>query len=287
MTSEKEEQPRNRPASTRRSIWRAIIYGILAVILAGIAFANFQSTLVFVLFLVPAFILGRLSYRHLKRRYSGSFTEEDLDHKAPVLYLRPFDKDAGWDGAAAFSLYRPRTWRKFPLSPTNMTALYLEMTGRASFEQVLAHVTRKMGPLVAVGEPGHPPILGARNLYVGDDNWKEQVINLAQRSQLVILTAGISSGVLWEVRTMVTEVPPNRLLLNISGTSRGERQKNYTIFTEKAAEVFPAGLPEAIDGARFLSFGEDWQPQEQVGRFQKLEKNTPSWVAKRLNRLLI
>jgi hypothetical protein len=144
-----------------------------------------------------------------------------------------------------------------------------------------------MGPLVAVGEPGHPPILGARNLYVGDDNWKEQVINLAQRSQLVILTAGISNGVLWEVRTMSKEAPPDRLLLNIPGASRGERQKNYAIFIEKAAEVFPAGLPETIGGARFLGFGEDWQPQEQGGRFQKLEKNTPSWMAKRLNRLLI
>jgi hypothetical protein len=287
MTSENEEQPRNRPASTRRSIWRAIIFGILAVIFAVIAFSNLQSTLLFVLFLIPAFVLGRLSYRHFKRRYSGGFSEEDLDHKGPVLYLRPFDKDAGWDGAAAFSLYRPRTWRKFPLSPNNMTALYLEMTGRASFEQVLAHVTRKIGPLVAIGEPGHPPILGARNLYVGDDNWKEQVIDLAQRSQLVILTAGISSGVLWEVNTMTREVPPDRLLLNIPGASRGERKESYVIFIQEAAEVFPAELPETINGGRFLSFGEDWQPQEQVGRSRKPEKNTPSWVAKRLNRLLI
>jgi hypothetical protein len=120
-----------------------------------------------------------------------------------------------------------------------MTALYLEMTGRASFEQVLAHVTRKIGPLVAIGEPGHPPILGARNLYVGDDNWKEQVIDLAQRSQLVILTAGVSRGVLWEVRTMAKEVPPDGLLLNIPGASRGERKENYAIFFEEAAEVFP------------------------------------------------
>jgi hypothetical protein len=287
MTSEKEQQPRNRPASTRRSIWRAIIFGILAVIFAVIAFANLQSTLVFVVFLLPAFILGRLSYRHFKHRYSGGLTEEDLDHKAPVLYLRPFDKDAGWDGAAAFSLYRPRTWRKFPLSPNNMTALFLEMTGRASFEQVLAHVTRKIGPLVAIGEPGHPPILGARNLYVGDDNWQEQVIDLARRSQLVILTAGVSNGVLWEVSTMTKEVPPDRLLLNVPSASRGERRDNYTIFVEAAAEVFPGGLPETINGARFLGFGEDWQPQEQVGRSRKLEKNTPPWVAKRLNRLLI
>jgi hypothetical protein len=82
------------------------------VIFAVIAIANLQSTLLFVLFFLPAFIFGRLSYRHFKRRYSEGFTEEDLDHKAPVLCLRPFDKDTGWDGAAAFSLYRPRTWRK-------------------------------------------------------------------------------------------------------------------------------------------------------------------------------
>jgi len=104
MTLEKEEQPRHRAATTRRSLWRAIIFGTFALIFAVVAFANFQNVWVFAVFFLPAFVLGRLSYRHFKHRYFGSLSEEDLKHKAPVLFLRPFDKDAGWDGAAAFNL---------------------------------------------------------------------------------------------------------------------------------------------------------------------------------------
>ena len=122
LTAATEEQPRHRPASTRRSLGRAIIYGVLALIFIALAITFMGNTWLFVLFALPAFFLGRLSYRHFKRRYAGGFTEQDMDHKAPVLFLRPFDQDAGLDGVAAFNLYRPRTWRKFPLSPTNLTA---------------------------------------------------------------------------------------------------------------------------------------------------------------------
>ena len=191
--SKNEKPVRSRPPSTRRKIGRAVIYGMLAVffIILLIASQNLSGggtagQLLFVLLFLPAFLFARLSYRHFKRRHSGSFSGADLDQKDPVLFLRPFEEDAGWDGAAAFSAYRPSTWPKLLKIGSNFTALYLEMTGRLSFEQVLAHVVRKVGPLVAIGEPGSPPILGARNLYVGDDNWQQEVRDLARRSRLVV-----------------------------------------------------------------------------------------------------
>ena len=176
MTREDKTEIRNREATTERSIWRGIIYGILALGFAAISLTSLVANgldddsgtpLLYVITFLPAFWLSRLSYRHLKRRYPSELSDEELGEEAPVLFLRPFDEDAGWDGAVAFSIFNPRTWHKFPVSPMNLLTLYLEMTGRASFEQVLAHVTRKMGPLVAIGEPGNPPILGARNVYVG------------------------------------------------------------------------------------------------------------------------
>ena len=287
MTSPKEEQPRNRSATTKRKIWLAIIYGLLATIFTIIAFSILDNTLLFVASAFLALIFGRLSFRHFKPRYTGDFIDKKLSDKPPVLFLRPFSEDAGWDGAAAFSIYRPRTWRKFPFSPTNLTILYLEMTGKLSFEQVLAYVTRKVGPLVAIGQPGSPPILGAKNIYVGDDRWQEDVIDLARRSKLVILTAGTSRGVLWEVQKMIEEVPPERLILNIPGDSPGKRKKVYAEFIEKAQAIFPAGLPEEIKRTRFLIFGEDWKPQTPPTYFQRPKKNTPPWVAKRLTQILI
>lgn len=286
MNSPKEEQSRNRPATTRRKIWLAIIFGILAVGLTILAFANLGSWVFYIAFLL-AIIFARSSVRHFKPRLTSDLIEDKLIKKPPVLFLRPFSEDSGWDGAAAFSLYRPRTWRKFPFSQTNLTILYLEMTGRLSFEQVLAYVTQKIGPLVAIGEPGNPSILGAKNIYVGDDNWQEEVLGLARRAKLVVLTAGTSRGVLWEVDKMIKEVPPERLILNIPGDSPKKRKKVYAEFLEKAKGFFPAGLPEEINHARFLTFGEDWIPQGPPGYFQRPKKNSVPWVAKRLTQILV
>jgi hypothetical protein len=289
--SEIEKQPRKRPPSTERKIGRAILYAILCAVFTVLTFTfgnGANGKWLFVLFFVPAFLLGRASYRHFKRRYSDTFTEEVLDGESPVLFLRPFEQDSGWDGAAAFSLYRPSTWtwRKcLLLSPTNLTALYLEMTGRLSFEQVLAHVVRKIGALVAIGEPGHPPILGARNIYVGDDNWQEQVRALTRRSSLVVLTAGTSEGVLWEVGNSMHEVSPDRFMLNVPGASRAQRTQTYAAFQPLAVRFFPAGLPDSLKGARFLTFGDGWQPM--TGKVRRPAKGTPPWVARRLKALLL
>jgi hypothetical protein len=270
---------------------RAIIYGLLALIFIILMIAVYSTVPVenpwpAVVFGLPAFYLGRLSYRHFKPRYSV-LTEKDLGHQAPVLFLRPFDEDSGWDGAAAFSAYNPRTWRKFflILSPSNLTALYLELTGRTAFEQVLAHVVRKIGPLVAIGEPGSPSILGALNLYVGDDDWQNQVRDLAARSSLIVLTSGHSAGVLWEVKTMVEQSSAEKFLLNIAGSSRKERDANYAEFYPLAAPLFPSGLPETVKGERFLSFEEGWIPRtEKVAR---PVKDSPTWVANTVRKLLL
>lgn len=288
MTPEKDIPPRNRPATTKRKIWLAIIYGILAITFAVLASYTLDNIWLFIALFLPALFLGRLSIRHFRPRFTGDSIDVKLDDREPVLFLRPFDKDSGWDGAASFSVYRPRTWRKaLLLTPTNLTALFLEMTGRNSFEQVLAFVTRKIGPMVAIGEPGNPPILGAKNIYVGDDNWQEEVIELAQRSKLVVLTAGTSPRVLWEVGTVVEQVPPQRLLLNIPGSTRGERKENYEKFSQAAQGLFPFGLPETVDGDRFLSFRENWEPAEIPKRVSKKDANSPVWIASKMTRLLI
>lgn len=84
---------------------------------------------------------------------------------------------------------------------------------------------------------------------------------------------------------MIDDVASESLLLNIPGATRGEREENYTQFVEAAHEYFPAGLPETIKGARFLTFDATWQPR--VDRIRKPAKNSPAWVAQRLTQLLV
>ena len=281
-------QPRHRAASVDRQIGKAIAYGIVAFVCVVLLFV-FDATNIWIwlIFFIPALFAGRMSYRHFKHRYTGQSALTAVGDKAPVLYLRPFEQDDGWDGATPFALYDVSTWtwrKMLIVTPTNLTALYLQMTGRLSFEQVLAFVVRKIGPMVAIGEPGSPPIFGAHNVYVGDDNWQHEVHDLARRSRLIVLTAGVSEGVLWEVRTMTQEVPPDRFLLVIPGKSRGIRRDAYELFQLTAADLFPGGLPETVDGARFLAFDAAWQPL--TGKRPAAAKHSPVDVGTRLARLL-
>ncbi len=234
---------------------------------------------------VPAFFLGRSSVRHFKTRKQADFFDiDDLGGNAPVVYLRPFDEDDDMDGAFAFNLYNPKTWRKFPISPSNMRTLYLEMTLRNSFEQVLAYYVRGVGPLVAFGEPGQPPILGAKNYYMGDVNWKEQVIKFAQQSQMVVATVGTSEGVVWEVGAMVKHLTPERFLLFIPGSSRRQRRIAYRAFHAAAAKSFPNGLPEDVNGRRCLLFDKEWNVTPE--KIRRPVRHSPAWIAHRLHQTL-
>lgn len=284
---QKELAPRERPADTNRRLGRAILFGAIALIFGIIGLLAFNIQLVFLPAMTIAVLAGMQSYRHFKRRHVDATEFLDAHDKAPVLFLRPFDQDSLTDGAAPFNPLQRRTWRKFILSPTNLLANYLQITGRFSYEQVLAFVTRKIGPLAAIGQPGSPPIMGARNIYVGDDNWQEEVLELAENSQLVILTAGITPGVLWEVEQMVKLVPGERLILNIPGKVDTRRKALYAEFYNSARHFFPKSLPEAYDGRRFLLFDNEWAVQPPLKRTPRAERHSPEWVAQRMTQLLL
>ena len=288
-------EPRNRPASTKRNIGRAIFYSLMTIIFFWIFIAlegmyptpesgvSLQQLPTIAAGSVAIYCL-LLAWRHFKRRYIG-LPDGALKRGAPVLYLRPFKQDGGWDGSAPFTLYIPRTWPKLFKFPDNFVALYLQLTLRASFEQVLAFVVRKIGPMVAIGEPGSAPILGAYNIYVGDDRWQEQVRDLGRQAKLVILTAGTSEGVMWEVENMTKLVAPEHLLLNVPGKSRRRRRKTYDKFRPAGEPFFPAGLPETLNGSRFVCFEDDWTPR--AGRIRRPEKYSTRWVAKKISALVM
>ena len=52
-------------------------------------------------------------------------------------------------------------------------------------------------------------------MYVGNDDWREVVGDLALRSQLVVIQAGESAGLRWELQMAVQRLHPERMLLFI------------------------------------------------------------------------
>lgn len=67
-------------------------------------------------------------------------------------------------------------------------------------EECVARWASFQGPLVAIGKPGERyPLLGAVRTYVTDDQWKQVVENAARSAKAIILLAGSSEGLGWEV----------------------------------------------------------------------------------------
>lgn len=221
---------------------------------------------------LSALVLGYRGARYLKRTSHGRFTPSELsnDDRPPILLLRPFTEDncVLGSGPRAFWPFRPSTWRKL-LNPHAVWLSYRALFSmHLTFEQVLEFSTRKLGPLVAIGQPNTPPVLGAYNVFVGDE-WMDVVAQLAARAQLVVLVAGSTPGLLWEVDFMLAKLSPDRCLIFVpQGTHRwwwpfvakGSRTAVWESFRHRAGNSFPVALPARLGGAACLAFSSDWTP---------------------------
>ncbi len=68
------------------------------------------------------------------------------------------------------------------------------------FEELVAFLVSKESPLVAIGKPGELlPQLGAVRTYVSDDEWQSAVEATAKRVGSIVLVAGVTDGLEWEL----------------------------------------------------------------------------------------
>lgn len=72
--------------------------------------------------------------------------------------------------------------------------------GRLRFEEHLTRLLQTSGRVVAIGRPGERlPELGAVRTYWPDSEWQDQVRLTASRARAVVLVAGASDGLAWEL----------------------------------------------------------------------------------------
>jgi len=211
--------------------------------------------------------------RCLKSRSAHTLDIEDLDgdERAPVLYLRPFTQDNAVlsSGARIFNLFNPFSWGKIRRWRGFFTSYAAFFSFKWTFEQLLEAKTRTMGPLVAIGQPGAPPIMGAQNLYVGEE-WQDRVIDLCQRAQLVVLAAGDTPGIMWEVKYMLENLDPEKCMIFVQGGRyrswwplwrKGSRRSLWKKFLVLSKDAFPVPLPKKLGRAAFVGFDARWEPK--------------------------
>ncbi|MEO8806471.1 MAG: TM2 domain-containing protein [Burkholderiaceae bacterium] len=181
-----------------------------------------------VVLLLVAMGLFRRSRRHEAASAAQAMAD---DPRPPVLYLRSFQDDgsvllddSGFPGVQALT----------------------RATSPASSEEELAHILRRIGPVVAIGKPGEKlPELGAARLYVSHEEWQAVVGRLMRQAGLVVVRVGPSPGVLWEIGQALTQIPRERLALVMLG--------DEPLSAQVAARLAPAlggALPAALASPR-------------------------------------
>lgn len=164
----------------------------------------------------------------------------------PVLYLRSFasDESQSWDG----NLQRPSWSREEP-----------------KFLEPL----EKFGPVVAIGSPGEiePPRGGAKRLYAAED-WHLLFAELLNRAQLVVILAGTTVNLQWEIEQVFQHEPfvPTILLFPLhdpvtSATRRLFRRgkqdnspEQAPAFRDTFRQISGLDLPETLKSTRVAYF---------------------------------
>ena len=177
-------------------------------------------------------VVPLLLYRQGHRHFARSATEAEADDaRPPILYLRSFKDE-------------PRL---------------------RHHEEALARILARHGPFIAIGDPGDAsPRLGAARDYFFDDAWQRAVLCRLRRARLVVMLAGATPGLGWEVGRCKEMLEPARLLVVVPRDPAA-----YQHFSEMCAtaDVSLPGFVEfrSVDRAvaGLITFDQHWQGQAQ------------------------
>ena len=165
-----------------------------------------------------------------------------MDSKPDVLYLRSFQTD-------------PST------AYQNITA------GWTTEEEDLGKVLRPFGDMVAIGQPGERlPVPGATRMYANQSEWKQVVLGSMQSAPLVIIRAGNSPGLLWEMGQAVRTLKPERLLIFVLNI----KVQEYNLFANQVRGNFGLQLP-AIESSSLM--------RAVIDRRESPSKAKPGFIA--------
>jgi hypothetical protein len=101
-------------------------------------------------------------------------------------------------------------------------------------------------------------------VYAADEEWQETVDELTDRAGVLILHAGEGDGLAWEVRHVIEQDEPERVILSLpllAERKEPSRQERYDDFRRRTVDAFPRPLPETIGHCQFLYFDADWKPR--------------------------
>ncbi len=204
------------------------LYGIRGDELRDIVFAS-----AFVLWILGQWMITR------SKRLGQPTTEQAMknDIRPPVLFLRSFQADAKDER---------KRWLNLLFQSKDGVPL--------SKEQKLTELMTKNGPVIAVGRLGEKlPQLGAARVYISNELWQESVKMYMSQCKLILIRAGKTSGLKWELKEIINSIDPEKVLIYFPN------QRNFLSFRGWANKLLPKSLPEDWS-TDTLVFTKDWEP---------------------------
>src|SRR5215467_13562950 len=195
---------------------------------------TFLNGLAQLLVLTVVFILTRALWRVGRRLNLRRRNEIILRGKPPVLLLRSFTDDVA--GISPNALI-PRLFRR-----------------RKRLEETIGEQLTGAGPFVAIGRPGERlPQLGASRLYLDDSEWQAIIDAFIARSELIIMIAGKTQWVQWELANVLRQDRIAALLIVFPRITEADRNERWQNLKAAFGDTAWSAAMEGVDIARALA----------------------------------
>lgn len=158
-------------------------------------------------------------------------TARKRDPRPPVVYLRQFIADDRVDVETAFGV-------------------------DSSLEQSLVRVLSAIGPVIALTRPGEKlPPPGAARQSASNEEWQSVIEGWLREAKLVVLIAGSSDHVSWEIGRCRQLLKPEQLVVVVPAGLPWDK------FREATEPHFGVTLPEKLADSGILAFGPNFVPE--------------------------
>jgi hypothetical protein len=137
-----------------------------------------------------------------------------MDRRTPVLFLRSFVDDE-----RVRFLHAQRTLFDFSLEARLATHFF------------------KTGPFIAVDSPNHTAAIGAARAALSDTEWQGTVVDWMRAARLIVLFAGVSHWIRWEMRQIVELGYSRKLIILMPELSRWRQFRLRRDIASKRLEV--------------------------------------------------
>lgn len=176
-------------------LFRIAFYFGAALSLSSLLLTFLDFKYRFLLFVIGSFItyVFRSGIQHEKARKLKGVNDINIEDYNYILYLRSFVDDKSM---SKINLNEPAS---------------IEIDSQ---EEQLVEVLSEIGEVVALGKPGEEfPLPGAKRLYFGDNEWREQVTKLIKKAKLIIVRVDKTKNLWWEIEQCFEISPAKTVLL--------------------------------------------------------------------------